>query len=115
MDAGAARSGQALRHRRHQPALEGRAGNHRRTHVLRLRLHRQGQAERIFLPGRDWSNAPPIRFPSRAAQPRLDLSILKALPTKTVLVGVIDLGDETVESADIVAERLRAAAQGTAA
>ena len=44
-----------------------------------------------------------------AAQPRLDLSILKALPTKTVLVGVIDLGDETVESADIVAERLRAA------
>ena len=44
-----------------------------------------------------------------AAQPRLDLAILKDLPTKTVLVGVIDLGDEAVESVDTVADRLRAA------
>jgi 5-methyltetrahydropteroyltriglutamate--homocysteine methyltransferase len=46
-----------------------------------------------------------------AAQPRLDLAILEALPSKTILVGVIDLGDEAVESPETVAERLRAALQ----
>lgn len=44
-----------------------------------------------------------------AAQPRLDLGILNALPSKTILVGVLDLGDHAVESAATVAERLRAA------
>ncbi len=44
-----------------------------------------------------------------AAQPGLDLAILEALPSKTVLVGVIDLGDERPESAREVAARLRAA------
>ena len=44
-----------------------------------------------------------------AAQPGLDLAILKALPSKTILVGVLDLGDDAVESATTVAQRLRAA------
>lgn len=44
-----------------------------------------------------------------AAQPGLDLAILETLPSKTVLVGVLDLGDHAVESAETVAERLRAA------
>ncbi len=44
-----------------------------------------------------------------AAQPGLDLAILRELPSKTILVGVLDLGDETVESAETVAGRLRAA------
>lgn len=43
------------------------------------------------------------------AQPGLDLAILRELPSKTILVGVLDLGDETVESAGAVAGRLRAA------
>lgn len=44
-----------------------------------------------------------------AAQPRLDLRILERLPGKSILVGVLDLGDAAVETPEIVAERLRAA------
>lgn len=44
-----------------------------------------------------------------AAQPKLDLEALKALHTKTVLVGVLDLNDHRVESAEQVAARIRAA------
>jgi 5-methyltetrahydropteroyltriglutamate--homocysteine methyltransferase len=44
-----------------------------------------------------------------AAQPRLDLGILRDLAPKTVLVGVLDLADSAVESAARVAERIRAA------
>jgi 5-methyltetrahydropteroyltriglutamate--homocysteine methyltransferase len=44
-----------------------------------------------------------------AAQPRLDLGVLRALRTKTVQVGVIDLNDRNVESPHQVAMRIRAA------
>jgi 5-methyltetrahydropteroyltriglutamate--homocysteine methyltransferase len=44
-----------------------------------------------------------------AAQPRLDLGQLSELGAKTVVLGVIDLGDSRVESPDLVAERIRAA------
>jgi 5-methyltetrahydropteroyltriglutamate--homocysteine methyltransferase len=42
-----------------------------------------------------------------AAQPRLDLGVLKELTGKTILLGVLDLGDPAVETADTVAARLR--------
>ena len=60
-----------------------------------------------FLPELEQCTADQISI--EAAEPGLDLAILKDLPTKTVMVGVIDLGDETIESAELVAERLRAA------
>jgi len=45
-----------------------------------------------------------------AAQPALDLgAVLNALPDKTIMVGVLNLGDETPESPELVADRLRAA------
>ncbi len=44
-----------------------------------------------------------------AAQPRLNLGVLRALKTKTVQVGVLDLNDRNVESAHQVAMRIRAA------
>ena len=44
-----------------------------------------------------------------AAQPRLDLSVLKALAPKSVMVGVIDLSTADVELPSEVAERIRAA------
>ena len=44
-----------------------------------------------------------------AAQPRLDLAQLGELAPKTILVGVLDLGDPEVESAERVAQRIRAA------
>jgi len=43
-----------------------------------------------------------------AAQPRLDLGVLRELAPKTVMLGVLDLGDPKVESAETVAARIRA-------
>jgi 5-methyltetrahydropteroyltriglutamate--homocysteine methyltransferase len=43
-----------------------------------------------------------------AAQPKLDLGILKELAGKTVMLGVIDLSDPNVETPDQVAARIRA-------
>jgi len=42
-----------------------------------------------------------------AAQPRLDLAVLKELGKKTVMLGVIDLGTTEVETPQTVAERIR--------
>jgi 5-methyltetrahydropteroyltriglutamate--homocysteine methyltransferase len=44
-----------------------------------------------------------------AAQPKLDLVVLKDLPSKTIILGVIDLADKTVETPQRVAERIRKA------
>ncbi len=60
-----------------------------------------------FLPELDATDANQISI--EAAQPKLDLAILETLPSKTVMVGVIDMADEQAETADIVAERIRAA------
>jgi 5-methyltetrahydropteroyltriglutamate--homocysteine methyltransferase len=43
------------------------------------------------------------------AQPKLDLKVLQALPSKTIILGVIDLADLTVETPQIVADRIRRA------
>ena len=43
-----------------------------------------------------------------AAQPKLDLGILKELSKKKIMLGVLDLGDKTAETAEKVAERIRA-------
>jgi 5-methyltetrahydropteroyltriglutamate--homocysteine methyltransferase len=43
-----------------------------------------------------------------AAQPRLDLGVLRDLSGKTIMLGVLDLGDPAVESAETVADRIRA-------
>jgi 5-methyltetrahydropteroyltriglutamate--homocysteine methyltransferase len=44
-----------------------------------------------------------------AAQPKLDLGQLSELGSKTILLGVLDLGDPQAETAEVVAGRLRAA------
>jgi 5-methyltetrahydropteroyltriglutamate--homocysteine methyltransferase len=44
-----------------------------------------------------------------AAQPKLDLAILRELPSKTIILGVIDLSDMTVETPATVADRIRGA------
>ena len=44
-----------------------------------------------------------------AAQPNLDLTILKGLPSKTIILGVLDLSDMQVESAESIASRIREA------
>ena len=44
-----------------------------------------------------------------AAQPNLDPEILRAVPDKTILLGVLDLGAEEVETPEVVANRLQRA------
>ncbi len=43
-----------------------------------------------------------------AAQPRLDLGVLRDLAGKTIMLGVLDLGDAAVETPETVAARIRA-------
>ena len=44
-----------------------------------------------------------------AAQPKLDLAVLRRLPSKTIVLGVIDLADTAIETPEIVAARIRRA------
>ena len=44
-----------------------------------------------------------------AAQPELDLSVLRDLPSKVMMIGVLDLGDSRVETPEVVARRIEAA------
>jgi 5-methyltetrahydropteroyltriglutamate--homocysteine methyltransferase len=60
-----------------------------------------------FLPELTQTRADQISI--EAAQPKLDLGILRDLAPKTVMLGVLDLGDPAVETGEIVAGRIRAA------
>jgi len=60
-----------------------------------------------FLAELDASTAKQISV--EAAQPRLDLKVLERLPTKDIILGVIDLSDMTVETPAMVADRIRRA------
>src|SRR5208282_6360346 len=60
-----------------------------------------------FLPELEGSKAQQVSI--EAAQPKLDLKVLKELPSKTIILGVIDLADMTIETPQIVADRIRAA------
>jgi 5-methyltetrahydropteroyltriglutamate--homocysteine methyltransferase len=44
-----------------------------------------------------------------AAQPNLDSQVLRDLPDKTIVLGVLDLGSSEVETAEVVAARIRRA------
>jgi 5-methyltetrahydropteroyltriglutamate--homocysteine methyltransferase len=62
-----------------------------------------------FLPELTASTAHQISI--EAAQPKLDMAVLRDLPGKTVMVGVLDLGSEEIETAEQVASRIRAAVE----
>jgi 5-methyltetrahydropteroyltriglutamate--homocysteine methyltransferase len=60
----------------------------------------------FFLPELADSKAQQISIES--AQPKIDLGVLKELSGKTIMLGVINLGDQIVEQPEQVAERIRA-------
>jgi 5-methyltetrahydropteroyltriglutamate--homocysteine methyltransferase len=66
-----------------------------------------------FLPGLADSIAQQISI--EAAQPRLDLGVLRDLAGKKIMLGVLDLGDDAVETPDQVAQRIRAGLKYVAA
>jgi 5-methyltetrahydropteroyltriglutamate--homocysteine methyltransferase len=60
-----------------------------------------------FLAELDASKATQVSI--EAAQPKLDLEVLERLPTKDIILGVIDLSDMTIETPATVADRIRRA------
>jgi 5-methyltetrahydropteroyltriglutamate--homocysteine methyltransferase len=60
-----------------------------------------------FLPELEGSNV--VQISIEAAQPKLGLDVLAKVPSKTIILGVIDLSDMTIERAETVAARIRAA------
>ena len=64
-----------------------------------------------FLPELNDSVADQISI--EAAQPHLDPSVLRGLPDKTVMFGVLDLGTHDVETPEMIADRLRGALKHT--
>src|SRR5882757_6641377 len=60
-----------------------------------------------FLPELDACKADQISI--ETAQSKLDCAVLSELPSKSIILGVLDLGDMTVESAETVAGRVRRA------
>jgi len=60
-----------------------------------------------FLPELEASKIRQISI--ETAQSKLDCSVLEKLPSKTILLGVLDLSDMTVETPEIVAARIRRA------
>jgi 5-methyltetrahydropteroyltriglutamate--homocysteine methyltransferase len=62
-----------------------------------------------FLPGLAACIAQQISI--EAAQPKLDLGVLKELAGKKIMLGVLDLGDAAIETPEQVAARIRAGLQ----
>jgi 5-methyltetrahydropteroyltriglutamate--homocysteine methyltransferase len=60
-----------------------------------------------FLP--EFHNCPVHQVSIETAQSKLDTAVLKTLPGKTIILGVIDLEDKAVEKPETVAARIRRA------
>src|SRR2546423_650646 len=58
-----------------------------------------------FLP--EFANSPVKQVSIETAQSKLDCAVLEKLPGKTILLGVLDLSDMSVETPDTVAARIR--------
>jgi 5-methyltetrahydropteroyltriglutamate--homocysteine methyltransferase len=60
-----------------------------------------------FLP--EFANSPVQQISIETAQSGLDCAVLEKLPGKTIILGVLDLSDATVETPEVVAARIRRA------
>ena len=60
-----------------------------------------------FLP--ELAACPADQISIETAQSGLDCSVLAALPGKTIILGVLDLNDVSIESPDVIADRVRRA------
>ena len=60
-----------------------------------------------FLP--EFANSPVQQVSIETAQSKLDCAVLEKLPGKTILLGVLDLSDMTIETPETVAARIRRA------
>ena len=61
---------------------------------------------------RELNNCRATHLSLEAAQPGLDLEVLRDVPDKTIVLGVLDLGSSEAETRELVAERIRKRARG---
>ena len=109
-----ARQGGALRRARDQPRAGGNRRADRGASVLRLRARRANKPSGYaFLPQLADTIAQQISI--EAAQPKIDLGVLADLSGKQIMLGVLDLGSAEVETAEQVADRIRAGLRHVAA
>jgi 5-methyltetrahydropteroyltriglutamate--homocysteine methyltransferase len=76
-------------------------------------VHDKSQGRYTFLEPLADSSVDQISI--EAAQPKLDLGVLKAIARQTIILGVLDLGDPAIETPKQVAARIRAGLEHVAA
>jgi Methionine synthase II (cobalamin-independent) len=101
-------AGQAVRREGHQPGAGGGGRDHRGPPVLRLRRHHPRAAGGLLVPARA-GRVPADQISIETAQSGLDCSVLATLDGKTIILGVLDLNDMTVESPETVLARVERA------
>ena len=91
-----------------RPRARRRRRHDRGAHLLRLRaIIHERPAGYSFLP--ELAGSPVQQISIETAQSKLDCSVLEKLPGKTIILGVLDLSDMTVETPETVAARIRRA------
>ena len=98
-----------------QPRARRHRGRDRPPHLLRLRAHRPRPARPATRSSRELDDCLATHLSLEAAQPDLDPGVLRDLPDKTIVLGVLDLGSSEVETPEVVADRIRRALDGGAA
>ena len=86
-----------------------RQGHDRGAHLLRLCRHHPRAAGGLFVPAGVRRTRRCSRSRSRPRSPSLDCAVLEKLPGKTIILGVLDLSDMTIETPETVAARIRRA------
>ena len=99
--------GEALCRQGDQPCPARHHGADRASCLFRLcrRCTWSDQTDGLFVPGRAADTSAEISI--EAAQPKLDLGVLADLSSKKIMLGVIDLGDPEIETAAVIADRIR--------
>ena len=90
--AGAARAGARVRARGDRPRARRDRGRHRPPHLLRLRAHRPRPAVRLPVPRASSTAAPRPTSRSRRPSRTSTRRCCATLPSKTIVLGVLDLG-----------------------
>ena len=94
-------------------ALNARARRRQRhdrgAHLLRLRRRSSTCGRRAIRSCRSSPASPVQQVSIETAQSKLDCSVLEKLPGKTIILGVLDLSDMTIETPETVAARIRRA------
>ena len=89
-------------------ALRRRERGNRGAYLLRLRGDHPRASERLFVPA-ELKGCRCRQISIETAQSNLDCAVLKELPDKTIILGVLDLSTPEIEAPEAVAARIRRA------